>query len=90
MKGKQSMAPCCLQFLGNLWVGTLLKDGDGDEVLHVLSLVTGQQVGSHSTHITTFLVVGFMITPPQGHGFLGRVSGGGHTYVMSSPTLRSS
>ena len=51
MKGKQWMAPCCLQFLGNLWVGTLLKDGDGDEVLHVLSLVTGHKVGCHPTHV---------------------------------------
>ena len=84
------MAPGCFFLLGYLLVLALLQDGDGDKLLHVLSLVTGQQVGSHSTHITTFLVVGFMITPPKGHGFLGRVSGGGHPYVMNSHTLRSS
>ena len=89
MKGKQSMAPCCLQFLGNLWVGTLLQDGDGDKVLHVLSLVTGHKVGCHPAHVPTFLMVGLMVGPPQGHWFLGLVCRRSHPYVVCSPAFRS-
>ena len=69
------MAPSCLLLLSYFLVLALLQDGDGDQLLHVFSLVAGQQVGGHPTHVTTLLVMGFVITPPQRHGFLSRVSG---------------
>ena len=84
------MAPSSFLLLSYLLVWTLLEDGEGDQVLHVLSLVTGQEVGGHPTHILTFLVVRFVITPSQGHRLLGRICGGGHPYIVCSPTLWSS
>ena len=89
IEGKQVKCPGSLPLLGNVLVRALLQQGDGDKVLGLLPLVTGQEVVRHHAQIPTIFVMGLVITPSQTHWLQVEIGCGGHPYIVGSVTLWS-
>ena len=87
--GKQFMGPHCLPLLGLCLVLAGLQDGDADQVLGRLTRMAGKEMVCHLTVVPTMEVVGLVVAPPQSHGLLIHLSGGGLTNIVSPGTFRS-
>ena len=90
VEGEQIVCPYSLLLLGHLRAWAHLQDGDGDELLGQLTLVAGKEMVSHLAQVVALLVVRLVVAPPQGHGLLVGLGGGGHPHIVCPPTLRSS